>query len=333
VAPVSFFGACQLFALTGTGEKNAVNETEFMGLIERDLAQFLAKHAGPDGAVVLAPPNQTTPFYFYGGLRGLGTLSWENQAGLGVAVRIVSASTPEEAQELIDRRGITHIVIPSWDSYLDEYARMGMGQVEGTFLERLHQWRLPPWLRPVPYQLPVIGGFEGQSITILQVVEEQDDPVATSRIAEYFIEMGDLDHAASVGQVLRRYPADFGAWVARAQVEIARGDDAGLAGSLKVLLPRIKAGGDRVLPWDRRVALAVVLAQVKEADLAREQVRRCIAAMDDAKLRSLSTGPLYRLLVLARAFGFSIRDPKLHDLALSLLPDDMRARLLAERKS
>src|SRR6185503_8789694 len=173
--------------------------------------------------------------------------------------------------------------------------------------ERLHQWRLPPWLRPVPYQLPVIGGFEGQSITILQVVEEQDDPVATSRIAEYFIEMGDLDHAASVGQVLRRYPADFGAWVARAQVEIARGDDAGLAGSLKVLLPRIKAGGDRVLPWDRRVALAVVLAQVKEADLAREQVRRCIAAMDDAKLRSLSTGPLYRLLVLARAFGFSIR--------------------------
>jgi len=332
IAPLIVLGLFQMVPLAGAKVTNVVNESEFMGLIERDLAQWLARRAGPAGAVVLASPQQTTPLYFYGGLRGLGTLSWENQDGLGVAVRIISASTPEEAQELIDRRGITHIIIPSWDSYLDEYARMGMGQLEGTFLGRLRLWKLPPWLRPVPYQLPSIEGFEGQSVIVLEVVEQQDDPVAVSRIAEYFVEMGDLDRAAAVGQTLRRYPADLGAWVARAQVEIARNDEVDLAASVKVLLARIKARGDVALPWDRRIALAVVLARAKETDLSREQVRRCLAAVDEPKLRSLSTGSLYRLLVLTRAYGLSLADPKLHALSLSLLPDDMRSRVVSERK-
>jgi len=320
-------GLFQLVPLTVHRTGNLVSETEFMGLIERDLSRWLAKHADPSGALVLAPPNQTTTFFYYGGVRGLGTLSWENPDGLVIAMRIVSASTPEEAKELIDRRGVTHIVLPSWDSYLQEYARMGMGQVEGTFLERLHYWRLTPWLRPMPYTLPLIEGFEGQTVTVLAVVEDQEDPVAMSRLAEYFVDLGDLERAASTAQALRRFPADFGAWVARAEVETARNDGAALEGSLKVLLARIKAGGDRTLPWDRRVALAVLLAREKHMDLAREQVRRCMAEADEAKLRSISGAQLYRLLVLGRAFSFSIADAKLQAMAVELLPADARARL------
>ena len=307
--------------------KHELREPEVYGLIERDLARWFAVHVGSNPTIVLAPHNETSTLYFYGGVRGLGSLAWENQDGVGAAVRIVSASTPEEAKELIDRRGITHLVMPSWDSYLEVYARMGMGQLDGTFLQRLLDWKLPPWLKPVPYQLPVLAGLEGQSVTILEVVEDQDDASALSRIAEYFVEMNQLDKAASAAQALRRFPADLGALVARAQVENAVGDNEAFARTVELLKPRLAGGGDRSLAWDRRVGLAVVLARSKEKDLARAQVKKCLDQVDEARLRSLSTGALYRLQVLGKAFDLSIADPPLKALARELVPAEMRARL------
>ena len=259
--------------------------------------------------------------------RGLPSLSTENLDGLRATIRIASASTPEEAKELIDRRGITHIVMPSWGSSLEFYARTGMGKIEGTFYERLIYWRLPPWLKPVPYQLPAIAGFEGQSITILEVVDDQTDVALLSRIAEYFVEMGQLDQAVSAGQALRRFPADLGALTARVLVEMAHGDKETSERTVESLLRRLSSGADRALPWDRRVSLAVVLALNKHADLARAQVQRCLGDVDEAKLRSLTTESLYRLQVLCRAYGLEIPDQRLHRLALGLLPPDLQSRL------
>ncbi len=327
LAAVFLLGAVQVAPSGPAGDKNVLDESEILGLVERDLARWLAVHAGPDGAVILAPHNQTVTLYYYGGVRGLATLSRENLDGLGAAIRIVSASTLEEAKELIDQRGVTHIIIPSWDNYLDAYTRMGIGKIEGTFFERITNWRLPPWLKPVPYQLPVIPGFEGQSVKILEVVEDQDDAAALSRTAEYFVEMGDLEQATAVAQVLRRYPADLGALTARAQVDLARGDRAGFDRTLESLRRRLTAGADRGLPWDRRASLAVVLARAKLPELAREQVRRCLAEADDAKLRSLTTVSLFRLQVLGKAYSLAITDQRLRDQALELLPADLRSRL------
>jgi hypothetical protein len=302
-------------------------EAELYGLIERDIAEWLTQHAPNGRAVFLAPPSETTALTYYGGGNGIATLSWQNKSGLEAAVRILSASTPEEAKTLIERRGITHVIMPSWDPYLDDYARMGMGQLDGTFIQRLHQWLVPTWLRPVPYALPVIGGLEQQSVTMFEVVEPQADPVALSRTAEYFIELGKLDQAAAVGQSLRRFPADMNAWIARAEVETATGDEAALAKSLNVLLPYVTAKRDRTLPWDLRVGLAVVLARAKHKEQAEQQVRRCVTEMNETSLRALPTGALYRLLVLCRAYEVPITDAKLHALALDLLPPDARQRL------
>jgi hypothetical protein len=327
VALVLLPGAIQFFPRTNAEAGNSLNESEVYGLIERDLARWLSVRAGAGGTVILAPHNQTFTLYYYGGLRGLATLSWENLDGLEAAMRMVSASTPEEARELFERRGVSYLVIPSWDSYLDVYAKMGMGKLEDTFLSRLHYWKLPPWLRPVAYQIPTIAGFEGQAVTILQVVEDQDDAAALSRVAEYFVDMGQLDQAANVGQSLRRFPADLGALVARAQVEIARDDTAAFARTVEQVRARLTGGADRAMPWDRRVSLAVVLARGKHVDQAREQVQRCLADVDEANLRALPTGSLYRLQVLAKAFGLEIADQRLRQLALDLLPEDLRGRL------
>lgn len=319
-------GAVQFFPKIASRSEHSLNEQEVYSLIERDLARWLVLRAGQPGTIVLSPHNEAFTLHHFGGLRGLATLGWENLDGLEGAMRIVSASTPEEARELIDKRGIRFLVIPSWDSYFNVYAQIGMGKVEDTFLSRLQHWRLPSWLRPVAYEIPTISGFEGQTVTVLEVVEDQEDAAALSRLAEYFIELGQLDFAANTAQALRRYPSDFGALVARAQVELARGDADAFAKSIEQLRSRLNAGGDRGLSWDRRLSLAVVLARAKLNDLAAVQVRKCAADADEAGLRSLSTAALYRLEVLARAYGVGLTDPRLRQLALDLLPEEARAQ-------
>ena len=306
--------------------ENDLTRSEVVGLIERDLAGWLALHAVPAGAVLLAPPNETTALCDYGGMRGLGALWWENTEGVAAAVLILGNPNAREAKALIDRRKITHLVLLSWDSAFDDYTRTGTGESAGTFRDQLQLATLPLWLRPLAYPMPAIAGFEGRSVTVFEVVDEQEPAAAVSRIAEYLIEIGDLNNAAAAAQGLQRFPADFGAWVARAEVELARDDAAGFAQSLKVLQARLALKAPLVLPWDRRVGLAVVLAKAKQEKLAREQVTACLALADEGKLRSLSPGALYRLLVLSRGLGIRV-DPKLHEFALTLVPAELRDRL------
>jgi hypothetical protein len=98
------------------------------------------------------------------------------------------------------------------------------------------------------------------------------------------------------------------------------------AGALKLVIPRIKSGASPRLPLDRRVGLAVLLARNKQKHLARDQTRACIDQLNESELRSLSTGSLYRLLVLIKGFGSRIDRPPMLDLARNLLPRDLRSR-------
>lgn len=309
-----------------TRTENELTRSEVVGLIERDLAGWLALHADPAGVVLLAPPNETTALCYYGGMRGMGSFSWENKEGVAAAMLILKNRSLPEAKALIDRRKITHIILLSWDSEFDDYARSRPGQNEGTFRDRLELSTLPAWLRPLAYPLPSIAGFDGQSVTVFEVVDEQETATAVSRITEYLIETGDLRQAAAAAEGLRHFPADFGALVARAEVEFARGDEAEFAKSLKGIQARLATKYPAILPWDLRVGLAVVLAKAKQERLAREELAACLKVADEAKLRSLSPGSLYRLLVLTRLFDMPLKSP-LRESALALLPVDQRERL------
>lgn len=312
---------------------STIDEKETMALVHRDLAHWLAKRASPGGVIVLAPPTETAALCYYGSLRGLATLNPENHAALGAAVRILSATTAEEAWELARQRRLAYVVIPSWDTYLDEYARAGLGQLEGSFLDRLHHWDLPAWLRPVPYQVPNTKVTEGQSAIVLEVVDPQGDAIRASRETEYFLQMGWLDLATAKAETLRRFPADLGALVARAQVDLARQDEPGFKQEIDALTSRLAHHGDRYLAWDRRVSFAYVLARAKQMDAARTQARQCFAQLDAVRLRSLPTESLYRLMILGRAFNLQIADPKLQALASELLPADLRARVTSTTPS
>jgi predicted negative regulator of RcsB-dependent stress response len=319
-------GAKLLASPLPANSPDGVTETDVVALIERDFAQWLSNHHGPGEAVVLAPPNLTVSLYFHGGLAGLGTPYWENKDGFAASIRIAGASSPDEAQAVARGRHLQYIVMPSWDSFLDDYARLGANDVDHSLIGLLHHWLPPRWLRPVPYQLPKVAGFEGQSVVIFEVVDVQDNATALSHLAEYFVEMDQPRQAVAVSRTLKQlFPADPGAAVAQAIVAQATGDRAEFAAASNKVQEFMARGEDAALAWDRRVSLAIVLAEAKRFDQARAQVQQCLAEVDEARLRSLTTVSLYRLQVLSKGFGLGISDPHLHQLALELLSPELRA--------
>lgn len=325
VALVCAPGMLLLIPRTTARENAPVTTADVEALVERDLAHWLANRSGPGRAAILASPNLTASLIFHGGLRGVGTPYRENKAGLAAAIRIARITTQDDAMAQVQRRQLTHIVLVSWDPFLDEYARLASTEPENSLVALLQNWTAPRWLRPIPYTLPNIPGFEQESVKVFEVVELQDNATALSRLAECFLELRQAAPAASVSEGLERaFPDDFGALVTRAMVWSALGNNEGFAKAFDSLLRMLANKADQDMLFDRRVSLAIVLADGKRFELAQEQVRKCLAELDDAKLRSLTTLSLYRLHRLFKVFGLEIDDPSLRDLSVKLLPAEMR---------
>ena len=244
---------------------------------------------------------------------------------------ISGAQTMEEVETQVRTRGIAYLVVPSWDPFFEDFGRLYLSQAysnrKSLLVSELRRWNLPPWLSPVAYPMPVISGFEHESVLVFAVVEPQNPAAAAGRLAEYLVETGATSQASATVDTLRRYPGDVGALAALAQVQRALGDATGLAQTEQLLASRVADGADRFMPWDRRVSLAVVLAQDNQLEAARAQMRRCLAELTERKLRSLSPASLYRLLVLSHEFGLNIADLRLRALALDLLPAELRTTL------
>lgn len=299
---------------------------EAEGLIERDLAHWLAARSDPASVIVLAPPFRTTALGFHGGFRSVGSLDPDNEAGLAAAVRLSRESSPDAVLALLSERQITHLVLPAWDRTLEDFAHAG-GAPGTTLIEALGRWMLPRWLRPIAYQPPTIGGFEDRSVVIFEVVDEQDAAGALSRTVEYFVDMEQWDAAEAAADNLRQYSTNLGAMAALGQLAAARQDSARLQATLATLTPIVRSGYDRGLAWDRRVSLAIVLAQAGATDLARAQLQRCVKEADALRLRQLSTSALFRLLHFSNKLGVAFPDSALREQALAMLPAEARQRL------
>lgn len=301
--------------------------TEARALVERDLAYWLAARSDA-GIIAFAPPHLSGALCYYGGLRVIASPYPGNTEGLVLAARIAGTPSTDEAQAIIQRRGIQYIILPSWDDTLDQLARQGSATPERSLVALLRQWLPPRWLRPVAYPMPAIPGLEQDSLAVFEVVEPQDNALALSRLAEYFVETDRLNLAHAVADTLEKsFAADAGAMVARARVALAQGDSAALARTLLELLPAVADGRDEDLSWERRAQLAIVLAQTRHPDLARPQVTFCLREADSDRLRSLGPVSLFQLLSVAHAYALDFSDPQLRPLALELLPAEFRAQL------
>jgi hypothetical protein len=309
-------------------EADNFTKPELIGLAERDFSHWLARRMGPDGATVLAPPDLTSSLMYHGGLRGVGSAYQENEEGFRGSVRLVSAMHADEAQALARQRNLTHIVIPSWENFLDEYARLGGTRPDRNLMAMLHQWLPPRWLRPVPYYLPSGANFEDERLVVFEMTEVQDHASSLSRLTDYFLDMNQFELASLAGRSLAAdYGADLGVQITQARIAIIQRDRAAFEKLLGIITTAVENGSDDALAWDRRVALSIVLAEARRMPLARAQAQRCLDEMGELDLRGLSEASLFRFLSLCKVLNLQIADAHLRELARSLLPPSYREKV------
>jgi len=150
------------------------------GLILRDIAHRLIQSSPSALPVVLSGPDSSTELAYYGGIKTLGTLYWENMPGLKRAAAIFAARDDNEALQKLTEAGVSHIVIPSWDNIGEPYARLytkyesSQGESGALFFkDLLEEKACPQWLRPLCYPIPTGTGADSASVKIFAVVPQQ----------------------------------------------------------------------------------------------------------------------------------------------------------------
>jgi hypothetical protein len=169
--------------------------------------------------------------------------------------------------------------------------------------------------------VPTISGFEGQSAIGPRGRRRAGRRDGASRIAEYFVDMNQLDprgegRAASGAS----RPTSGRSWPGP-RCRPPQGDERrDCAKSVDLLVRRIAGRPTGDLQWDQRVGLAIVLAQAHRVDLARPSAcgTRASAEIDDEK-SCVRSAPFsfIRFQVLRRALNLEIpRSEALRDEAL-----------------
>jgi len=174
-------------------------------ILLRDIAHQLIQTSSERLPVVLSGVNSSSDLSYYGGIRTLGTLYWENLPGLERAARIFAATTPEEAKQLLLQAGVSHIVVASWDDFGEAYVRLlkKSGKIapagETTFLSKIVAGTdCPDWLRPLYYPIPAVFGIADQKVRIFSVLPDQSPLDALVNRGIYFLDAGDYDKAADL---------------------------------------------------------------------------------------------------------------------------------------
>ncbi|MDI1336688.1 MAG: hypothetical protein PSU94_10965 [Lacunisphaera sp.] len=294
----------------------------------RDLAFRLRHRMGADPVVLLSAPTATTELIYHGGFKGVGTLYWENAAGLRALVDIYGAPTPERALELLRLRGVTHLVILPWGPFATESARLARSLradapvPAGSFaVDLLESGRgLPDWLRPLPYRLPEAEQFKDQFALLLEIAPQQSAADAAVRRAQFLIALGNpaAGHGL-IAQVLAANPDQVPALITLAQFQRTARERTAHRATAEHLLRILRA--DPALELGDRTALALELAAAGAIDAARRQIELGWASAGERDLRRVPPEVLPVLLRLTGDFQVAA-PPELRALAELLAAGD-----------
>lgn len=315
------------------GTVNNLSNLEAQALVERDFSYWLAVRGGAERNVLFSTPIFSGAAAFYGGFDVVVSSDAENKTGYLTAVRIASAVTAQEVAILLNSRGITHVALPLWDPALDQLVRIGANLPSGqplpqnTFSVSLRHWDMPLWMRPMNYTIPKETGLESFELMAFALQSEQEPDLALSRLADLFVERGQLREAQAVSESLKDYPRSVVALGAIAKVNFAMRDRESLTESLETLIPYMSRRSVRDLPADRRISLAVLFMQTNHIDLARDQVTGCFEILDSETLRTLTPTTIVGLVALGRSLDIPFPTPELEEAAMTLIPPGLRSGL------
>ena len=129
-------------------------------MLARDIAAALRAWQPEGEIVVLASPNVSSRVGYYGRFATLGTLYWENAAGLRAAAELFSEENDERVCRLLARHRITHVVSVANQEFLAEFYTLlhpdatAKGWLR-SFGGRIAAGRaLPACLHALPYEPP-----------------------------------------------------------------------------------------------------------------------------------------------------------------------------------
>ncbi len=308
-----------------------VTPREAQALIARDFAAWIALRAGDEPVVIFSTPIFADAVAYYGGFRAVVSSDPENGAGHLAAVRLASASTAQEVGILLQTQAVTHIALPLWDPGLDQLVRIGADLEPGQALPpnafgvSLRWWDMPLTVQPMDYLIPKEPGFESFDLRAFAVGAEQSPELGLSRLADFFVERGQVREAVAMRENLETFARHPAVLAAMASIDFAARDGKRLTETLDRLVPMLSRRAARGLPPDRRVSLAALLARVQREDLAREQIAACMEDLDAETLCTWTPGTVVNLWALSRAYGIGFPDSSIEALALQLMPPMVRA--------
>ena len=147
-------------ALSNWGRQILPNEGDIAVAFARDTAYRLRALSGKEPAVVASGPTTTTWLMYFGGLKGLGTLYWENAEGLKATAALYASETGQAAAQIVKERGVSFIVFLSPEPCENEYPRLHRGLPPGPPLDDTFAMGLtsmgevPPWAKYIEMPVP-----------------------------------------------------------------------------------------------------------------------------------------------------------------------------------
>ena len=199
--------------------------------LARDVARVIRASQPEGDIVVLSSPNSSTAIGYYGRFKTLGTLYWENNAGLKAAGAILSASSAEEAAELIKKYRVTHIVMISEENFVEPYFRLLKASKSAEDFKQCFGFQLlfakviPTWLQMIPYKVPDDLAPLNVSALLFKVAFNQTPADALYHIALTKIALGNVAGAEEdFDTLIKGSPDSFQPYLRKAELQAARGE-------------------------------------------------------------------------------------------------------------
>lgn len=199
------------WAQYSNGPKISISSGQGLALLHRQMAFSIRESAGGQPVVLLSSPNSSCLLSALGGFRTVGTLYWENSSGLKAAADGLNAQSDEEALRFIQKHGITHISLMTWENFIEPFFYIlypnpvpGKSFVNSFGKRLLGDKRLPPWLRPLIFPPNALTQGLKQQVLMLQVAQDQSLNDAKVHLARFIrlVEGNPVAAEVSLKQIL-----------------------------------------------------------------------------------------------------------------------------------
>jgi hypothetical protein len=320
---------------------------DFIQVVTRDVAQKLRSRAGNEHVVVASGPTTTTWMSYFGGLKGIGSLYWENREGLMESARLFGAPMTEQTATQNDsafahirRLGVTHVVLYSWNAFATEFARLAIGlgdksapqpqlgqRTDQSFGSQLIRGAIPGWLRPLPYRVPAIAGYENPWVLVLEVAPDRPPEEVATHSAQYCLAMDDVATAIQqLGIALDANAAYVPALILLGRVQAGHPEH----GDVRSTVSRIRSalGSDGAMPLEDRISLASLYVTLADTAAGRVAMIRAVDDATETEVRRLPWDyTAANFFMLARQFGLAERRPEIMNLVFRTLDPSVQVHI------